>query len=90
MSRADWDAEYGKLSDELDLEERQQTTTSAVIAGRLSMILEAERGLKDGLTLAEFVSCMQQVVRVEVRSGEVNASTFKLPKNISDLDDRDS
>jgi hypothetical protein len=87
MSRADWDREYAKILEEAEDEDRKQLITSAAIAGRLSLILEAERAFSEGLEFEQFIQIMQYIISQEVITGTVDASTFKISENLTDSDD---
>lgn len=88
MNRNDWDKEFFKLVKEEEKEELDQAVTSAVIAGRLSIVVQAEKARQMGLSLKEFIECMGYIVNEEVKGGKVDGSTFEIPTGLVDTDDR--
>ena len=87
MSRQEWDRAYLKIVEEQEEEDECQLITSAIITGRLSCILAAERAFMDGMDFDQFIQVMQYIVAQEIKTGKVDATTFEIPENPLDADD---
>jgi hypothetical protein len=85
-SRADWDAQFKALSHEADEEARSRDITDACIAGRLSLMVEAQKALKEGANLEQFIVVYMNIVARETLEGKVDAGTFTIPQTVADFD----
>lgn len=87
MSRKDWDSQYRELLKQQEEAEQAQEITNYVIAGRLSMFTAAKKAHEGGMEFSTFLSVMKTIMNYEVNEGQVNAETFEIPTDLTDIDD---
>ena len=82
-----WDQEFFKMLGDMYDEEDSEELTGVYIAGRQSIVLEAEEYLLRGYSFAHFVNRMKSILAEEMKEQYIHEGDFTTPEGLVDGDD---
>lgn len=83
-----FDKAFIELQGEIETEDAARYLTEAIISGRLSVYLLAEKAYKKGMTFDQFINAIQLVLGEELKTGKVDESSLEILKGFTYPDER--